>query len=226
MGALFAGQINSGIHASWLHVYLALHPEWKARVRAEVDGVIARKRRSSSSSPSPSPSPRQSAADVLAGLAIEDWETAFPLADLCLRETIRLGMPGTGFRKNTTGRDLPIGGTGEVIPAGAFAAYWMDDVHRDPAVYADPDAFDPGRYLDGRAEDKKAHHGFLGWGAGRHPCRTFYPLPPPPFFPPNSSLDNPLLPSPRERKIRKEIKKGRNDKKKTTYCPYLPTYLT
>ena len=28
--------------------------------------------------------------------------------------------------------------------------------------------FDPGRYE--RQEDKKQNNGFVGWGAGRHPC--------------------------------------------------------
>ncbi|KAK7741914.1 hypothetical protein SLS62_010891 [Diatrype stigma] len=162
IGALFAGQVNSGIHAAWIQVHLSLNAEWKARVQADIDASIARHRPSSSAS--------ASIADVLSGLAIEDWESEFPSVDLCLRESIRLGLPGTGFRKNVSGRDIPIGATGEVIPHGAFAAYLMDDVSKNEAMYAEPDRFDPGRYLDGRAEDRKVHHGYVGWGSGRHPC--------------------------------------------------------
>ncbi|KAI1076373.1 cytochrome P450 6A1 [Whalleya microplaca] len=160
IGALYAGQLNSGVNAAWLHIFLVQNPDWHARVRAEVDAAIAKHRAS----------PSQSAADVLGSLSIEAWEADFRLVDLCLRETIRLCLPGTSFRKNTSGRDLPIGGTGEVVPRGAYAAYLVDDVFMDPQIYAEPRRFDPGRYFEERAEDKKVPHAYLGWGAGRHPC--------------------------------------------------------
>ncbi|KAI1640868.1 cytochrome P450 [Biscogniauxia mediterranea] len=160
IGALYAGQLNSGINAAWLHVYLAQSPEWLARVRGEIDGVVARHRKSAA----------QSAADVLDTLSIDVWETEFPLVDVCLRESIRLSMPGTAFRKNTSGHDIPIGSTGEVIPDGAFAAFLVDDVMLNSEWYTDPARFDPGRYVEDRAEDKKVPHGYVGWGSGRHPC--------------------------------------------------------
>ncbi|KAI0484356.1 cytochrome P450 6A1 [Xylariaceae sp. FL0804] len=160
ISSLYAGQLNSGINAAHLQCFLAASPEWLTRVRAEVDGAIERHRAG----------PEQSRADVLGTLTMEHWEAEFPLVDLCLRESIRLVMPGAAFRKNTTGRDLPIGATGEVIPAGAFAAYMVDDVMLDPDVYAEPMKFDPGRYLEDRAEDRKVPHAYVGWGAGRHPC--------------------------------------------------------
>ncbi|KAK4935969.1 hypothetical protein LTR28_010256, partial [Elasticomyces elasticus] len=37
LGALFAGQLNSGINAAWVLVYLATSSEWLSRVRAEVE---------------------------------------------------------------------------------------------------------------------------------------------------------------------------------------------
>lgn len=160
LGALFAGQLNSGINAAWVQVHLARNPEWLARVRDEVDAAVARHRLEESQTP----------ADVLSKLTVDDWESEFPLIDLCLRESIRMTLPGTAFRKNTSGRDIPVGNTGEVIPAGAFAAYWPDEVHMDESLYPDPLRFDPGRYFENRAEDKKVQHGYLGWGAGRHPC--------------------------------------------------------
>ena len=115
-------------------------------------------------------SPDQSVGDVLATLAVEHWESEFPMIDLCLRECIRLQLVGTAFRKNITDQNIPIGNTGETIPKGAFAAYMIDDVHMDADVYPDPLRWDPGRYLPGRAEDKKIPMGYVGWGTGRHPC--------------------------------------------------------
>ncbi|KAH7039996.1 cytochrome P450 [Microdochium trichocladiopsis] len=164
IGALFAGLLNSGINAGWIPIFLAQNPEWKERVRKEVDGVVAKKRKT----------PDQSPADVLDTLTIDDWESEFPLADLCLRESIRFAMPGASFRKNTSGHDIEIGSTGQVIPPNAFATYLLDDTHFNDEIYSDALRFDPGRFLEGRAEDKKTTHGYLGWGVGRHPCRKSF----------------------------------------------------
>lgn len=164
MGALFAGQINSGINAAWIPLHLSVYPEWQHKVRAEIDSIITKHRAS----------PSQSRYDVLDSLDLDVWETEFNLIDLSLRESIRLGIPGTGFRKNTTGGDIPIGKTGEVIPKNAFVAYLFDDVHLNSRIYSEPMKFDPGRYLPDRAEDKKVPHSFLGWGTGRHPCCKYF----------------------------------------------------
>lgn len=141
-------------------MYLAADPYWYAEVRKEVDGALARHRTSASQSP----------ADILGALTIEEWESEFPLIDLCLRECIRFQTVGTAFRRNISGSDVPIGSTGEVVPPDAFAIYLLDEVHMDPAVYSDPGRWDPGRYLPDRAEDKKTPLSYLGWGIGRHPC--------------------------------------------------------
>ncbi|KAH8743848.1 cytochrome P450 6A1 [Diaporthe sp. PMI_573] len=158
--ALFAGQINSGINTGWLLCYLATNPEWYARIQGEVDAAL-RKHRTS---------PNQTPAEVLATLSLDDWEAEFPLIDLALRETIRFQLVGTAFRKNISGRDVPIGSSGEVVPRDGFALYWIDDVHFNPEVYTNPNEWDPGRYLPERAEDKKVPFGYVGWGVGRHPC--------------------------------------------------------
>jgi sterol 14-demethylase len=110
----------------------------------------------------------------LTSLPLEAWESEFPALDLCLRESIRLQLLGTAFRRNASGRDLPIG-KGEVVPDGAYVVYALADVHLDPSIYRDPESWDPSRYLSDRAEDKKVPLGYLGWGAGRHPCCKFPP---------------------------------------------------
>lgn len=160
IGALFAGQVNSGINAAWCLIYLATTPEWYKRVREEVDAVV-KKRRSN---------PGQSAMDVIASFTLDDWEQEFPMIDLCLRESIRILVSGTGFRKNISGKEIPIGKTGEIIPADSFAIFLIDEVHMNPDIYRDPYTWDPSRYLPDRAEDKKQPFAYLGWGAGRHPC--------------------------------------------------------
>ncbi len=110
IGALFAGQLNSGINSAWLFIELANNPGWMEKVRQEVDTAVAKHRTSADQTP----------ADILSTLTINDWESGFPIIDICLRETIRFQLVGTAFRKNLSGRDLPIGETKEIIPKDAF----------------------------------------------------------------------------------------------------------
>ncbi|TRX92724.1 hypothetical protein FHL15_006398 [Xylaria flabelliformis] len=159
IGALFAGQLNSGINAGYLQVFLTQNPEWMARLREEVDGVIAKHRTS----------PKQSRADVLSTLTIEEWEGEFPLIDLALRETIRFCLPGATFRKNMSGHDVPIGDSGEVVPDGAFVIFLVEDSMFGD-WYTDKMKWNPSRYFEENAEDKKVPHAYMGWGSGRHPC--------------------------------------------------------
>ncbi|KAH8685239.1 cytochrome P450 [Ilyonectria robusta] len=160
MGSLFAGVLNSGINAAWILCYLARDRTWYARIQEQVDAVITKHRRDDDEQP----------VDVFQRLTIEEWETEFPLIELGLRDSIRLNMLGVGMRKNLSGKDIPLGETGEVIPNNAFAVYLMDHTHLDENTYPDPMKWDPGRYLPERAEDQKSQHAYLGWGVGLHPC--------------------------------------------------------
>ncbi len=152
-------------------MFLTQNPEWMARLREEVDGVVAKHRTS----------PSQSCADVLGTLTIEEWEGEFPLIDLALRETIRFCLPGATFRKNMSGHEIPIGESGEVIPDGAYVIYLVEDCMFGD-WYTEKTKWNPSRYFEENAEDKKVPHAYMGWGSGRHPCRK-YSLPFP-FHPP------------------------------------------
>jgi sterol 14-demethylase len=157
-------------------VLLASNAEWKARCREEIDGAVAKHRTSAVQCPS----------DILDTLTLEEWEAEFPVVDACLREAIRVAMPGAVFRKNTSGSDIAIGksktGAAAVIPSGSYATYLTDDVHMDPAIYPDPHTFNPGRYLRvhhngdsaaaaGPRKKEEEPHSYVGWGSGLHPCR-------------------------------------------------------
>lgn len=160
MGALFAGLLNSGINACFVLAYLAASPDWLARVRTEVAAVAAKY----------DADPSRPLTARLDAVPLEAWESEFHTVDLCLRDSIRLQTVGAAFRRNMSGRDVPIGNTGQVIPPGAYATYPLYDIHMDPSVYPDPGKWDPARYTEPRNEDKKAPMTFVGWGAGRHPC--------------------------------------------------------
>ncbi|KAK3402796.1 cytochrome P450 [Sordaria brevicollis] len=165
IASLYAAHLNTSTMACWLVVYLAAGCEkeeggWYKLVRDEVDGALRKHRKDE----------KQSVGDVLATLTLDEWEAEFPVIQLCLKETTRLQAVGTSFRRNVSGKDVVLGGSGEVVPHGGFATYLLDDVHVNPSIYPDPLRWDPGRYLPDRAEDKKEPLAFLGWGAGRHPC--------------------------------------------------------
>lgn len=160
VGALFAGLLNSGINAAWVLCYLATSPEWLGKAREEVRSTAARHARD------PTAPLRYQLDDV----PLEAWEQNFPIIDLCLKDSIRLNLLGTAFRRNISGRDLPTGNGMEVIPADAFVTYATADVHQDPSIYPNPSVWDPARYMPGREEDKQGPHVWLGWGVARHPC--------------------------------------------------------
>lgn len=160
LGALFAGQLNSGINAAWILCYLANDPYWMKRVREEVD-TVADRYCADKSLP---------LKDRLMQVPIEAWESEFPLIDFGLKDTIRLQMHGTAFRRNLSNQDVAINKNGEVIPPGGFAAMHVADIHYNPEIYPNPGEWNPGRYLPDKAEDKKVPYAWMGWGIGRHPC--------------------------------------------------------
>jgi cytochrome P450 len=108
IGALFAGQLNSGINAAWVLSYLADNPQWMARAREEVVAV-SRKH---------NPDSKSSLVDQLANVPVEAWETEFKFLDCCLKDSIRLQLLGTAFRQNISEEDIQIGD--EIVPPGAF----------------------------------------------------------------------------------------------------------
>jgi cytochrome P450 len=105
----------------------------------------------------------------LSELPMEAWETGFPLTEVCLRESMRLQLHGTGFRRNVSDKPVAIGDN-KVVPPGAFLVHHFGAQHVDPNIWHKPHDYDPDRFLSPREEDKKTPNAFVGWGAGRHPC--------------------------------------------------------
>ena len=73
------------------------------------------------------------------------------MLEACLRETLRL-PPVAPFVARKQTRDAVAsagadGGDPFTRPAGCAAGVWLHAVHRDPAVWVDPDSFDPSRWL-------------------------------------------------------------------------------
>lgn len=98
---------------------MATDAEWHEKVLEEVDIAVEKFRKTK----------EENASEILTRLSLEDWESGFAHLDLCLRETIRLHVSGSAMRKNTGGKEVPIGKTGNVIPKNAFAVCWNSQVN-------------------------------------------------------------------------------------------------
>ena len=108
IGALFAGQANSGVNAAWVLSYLADNPKWMAKAREEVSAVAKKY----------NPESTSSLTDQLANVPLEAWELEFNFLDCCLRDSIRLQSLGSAFRQNISKENIQIGD--EIVPPGAF----------------------------------------------------------------------------------------------------------
>lgn len=85
-----------------------MHPEWMAKVRAEVAQLGAKYSKNDGAP----------LVDQLHFVPLEAWESELPTLDLCARETVRLHVQLPAIRRNVSADDIRIGD--EVIPAGAL----------------------------------------------------------------------------------------------------------
>ncbi|TGO81744.1 hypothetical protein BPOR_1034g00010 [Botrytis porri] len=143
VGAVFAGQLNTGINALFMLTYIGSSRYWYNRVRAEVDAVVDKY----------APDRSLPLGQRVEAIPIEAWESEFPLLDCCLTNSIRLQLLKTMYRRNMGAEDVKIGN--EIVPSGTFLTYHISDVHQDPGIYLGLLKWDPSRYFAERAEDKK-----------------------------------------------------------------------
>jgi sterol 14-demethylase len=120
------------------------HPEYLARVTAELEGIYA------------------DGADVSYQALRE-----IPELENVIKETLRLHpplilLPRTAMQDFTFGNWL--------IERGKMVAVSPAVSHRDPATFRDPARFDPDRYGPGREEDRAQPFGWIPFGGGPHRC--------------------------------------------------------
>ncbi|MFD4637371.1 cytochrome P450 [Lentzea sp. NPDC058436] len=121
--------------------YLARHPEWQERARAESVAL--------------GPAPDIDGLDQLTTL------------DLVVKESLRLVAPVPTFVRRTV-RDVDL--TGYHLPAGTTTIVMPAANHYDPAYWREPDAFDPDRFAEPRREDQAHRFAFVPFGGGAHKC--------------------------------------------------------
>jgi cytochrome P450 len=139
---LLAGHETTSTLLSWVFHVLGQRPDIEARVHAEVDEVL------------------------------RDGPMTFELigrlayARRVIAETLRLYPPGWLVSRRT---NEPVTLGGLALPAGASVLFSPYSLHRDPGLYADPDSFDPDRWLPERAKDIP-RPAFIPFGVGNRVC--------------------------------------------------------
>jgi sterol 14-demethylase len=141
---MFAGHHTSSGTASWALIELMRHPDVMADVVAELDELYA-----------------------------DGSEVSFqalrsiPRLEAALKETLRLHPPLILLLR-VAQEEIEIGG--HLLPAGTMVGATPRVSSRIAEDFPDPDAFDPGRYLDPRQDDLAHRWTWIPFGAGKHRC--------------------------------------------------------
>jgi len=141
---MFAGHHTSSGTAAWTLIELLRHPEEIDQVVAELDELYAD-------------------GSKVSFQALR----AIPRLEAVLKETLRLHPPLILLLR-VAQEDFPIGGY--LLPAGTMVGTSPRVSNRLGEDFPDPDAFDPGRYIDPRQEDLTNRWTWIPFGAGRHRC--------------------------------------------------------
>nr|CAO98845.1 cytochrome P450 monooxygenase AufA [Stigmatella aurantiaca DW4/3-1] len=121
---------------------LAIHPEWQEKMREEALAVSKGR-----------VSYEDSKQLEVTSRVWKETMRLYPIAPYCARRAlhdVNLGQ----FR----------------IPAGTFVMGLISVVMQDSALWSNPQRFDPDRFTEERAEDKKSKASFLPFGTGAHTC--------------------------------------------------------
>jgi cytochrome P450 len=139
---MMAAHDTSTITTSAMAYYLAKHPDWQDRARAESVAL--------GDTP-----PDLGALDRLEAL------------DLVFREAMRLVAPVPALVRRTT-EDTEL--AGRFVPKGTIVSVSPGAVHVLPDRWTAPDDFDPERFAEPRREDKAHRFQSIPFGGGAHKC--------------------------------------------------------
>ncbi len=141
---MFAGHHTSSGTAAWTLIELLRHPEVLKDVTAELDDLYAD-------------------GSAVSFQALRE----IPRLEATLKETLRLHPPLILLLR-VAQQEIELGGYR--IPAGAMVGATPRVSNRIPEDFPEPEAFDPGRYVDPRQEDLLNRWTWIPFGAGKHRC--------------------------------------------------------
>jgi cytochrome P450 len=150
---LVAGHETVASALTWALVLLGSDPEVADRVAEEAERVLGNAPAPTATSPAPSVE-----LALLAQLTV---------ARAVVDEAMRLHPPAWLITRRTSA-DLVL--RGSHVPAGSLVILSPWIVHRHPTAWADPERFDPRRFLDPEVRSGPARTAFLPFGAGPRMC--------------------------------------------------------
>lgn len=139
---LLAGHETTANALAWMWSLLSQHPEARERLIDEVDGVLCGR------------VPTADDVDLL------------PWTNAVIQESMRLYPPAWILEREAIAKD-ELGGFH--VPPHSTVVIPPFLVHRNPNVWANPEGFDPRRFLPG-ADPDRPRHAYLPFGAGRRVC--------------------------------------------------------
>jgi cytochrome P450 len=142
MTFLLAGHESTSIVLTWAWYLLAQHPEVEATLHAELDEVL--------------------------GGRLPDYadRSRLPYTEAVFQEALRLYPPIWSFARIAT-RTVEVEGIR--VPKGWRVAVSPWVIHRDRRFFADPDRFDPARWLDERAK-QPPRYAYFPFSVGPRAC--------------------------------------------------------
>jgi sterol 14-demethylase len=128
---------------------MAVHPNWQEKCYQEIVEAVNVHSKDT----------HLPLVDRLSSIPLKAWETSFPTFDLCLYEIIRVWTSFAVGRLNVSNEAIPIPGSDEVIPPGAFAVWNSTELNFNEKLFPNPRKFDPMRFTEGRREFEQEPHG-------------------------------------------------------------------
>lgn len=142
---MLAGHETTANALSWMWYLLALNPDARDRMLAEVDEILG-----------PDPSRRPTVDDV----AHLPWTTA------CFQEAMRFYPPAWAIPRVAVEDDEI---DGHRIPKGSTVLVPIHSIHHDARFWPDPEVYDPSRFMPGAGVDRH-RSAYLPFGGGRRVC--------------------------------------------------------
>lgn len=142
---MLAGHETTANALAWMWYLLALNPDARDRMLAEIDDVLDGRRPT-----------------------VEDIP-ALPWTTACFQEAMRFYPPAWAIPRECVEEDVI---DGHRIPKGATVIIPVHTLHHDERFWPDPEVYDPSRFLP---EEMKAHpprhrSAYLPFGGGRRIC--------------------------------------------------------
>jgi sterol 14alpha-demethylase len=141
---MFAGHHTTSGTAAWTLIELLRAPDALAQVVAEVDALFDQ-------------------GGTVSFQALRE----IPFLEACIKEALRLHPPLILLLR-VAQEDLEVGGF--AIREGDLVAATPAVSNRLPEHFPAPEAFEPGRYLDPRTEDRSNPWAWIPFGGGKHRC--------------------------------------------------------